>query len=304
MTPIDAVLLLAGTAGLLLAAGWYGRDRWRERRERRAVDRLRRGTPRADALSPAFGRAPSPLQRRLRAAGFPDSPLLYLSVVFMVAGFFALWILELFRGLWPPALIAFGLSLSFFHLLVREVGRVRSLRFEEKLVNAVDLMISALRSGENPPQALASASAASPQPVRREFADVVHRLSLGMPIRGAVAGMMGSYDSEGVRLFCNTLAAKWSVGGDFAPVLHSVNRMMRERLRHRLHLRSQLAGAQLSSLLVAAAPYVLLLGFYVQRPDWLDRLLNHPIGSALLFSAIAVQLLGLLWLHRMLRMEL
>jgi tight adherence protein B len=303
MSDLDWILLVAGIGGILAILGLQWTDWRRSRKERQALDRMNVNAA-ADSDEDRSRWFLTPLQRRLRAAGFPDSRILYFSFICILAAFIALWVMELFRGLWVPTVIAFGLSLSFLHLMVGEIARVRSIRFEEKLVNAVDLMISALRSGENPTQAMASSAAASPNPVRREFSDVVNRLGIGMPIRRSVAGMMSNYDSEGVRLFCNTLIAKWSVGGDFAPVLNSVNRIMRERLRHRLHLRSQLAGAQVSSVLVALAPYALLIGFYFQRPQWLERLMNHPVGSALLFSAIALQLFGFLWLQRMLRVEL
>jgi tight adherence protein B len=79
---------------------------------------------------------------------------------------------------------------------------------------------------------------------------------------------------------------------------------MRERLQYRIHLKGQLAGAQVSSFMVAASPYILLIVYAWRKPEWLRLLLTHPLGSALLFSAICVQIVGFLWIQRIMRTDL
>jgi Flp pilus assembly protein TadB len=116
--------------------------------------------------------------------------------------------------------------------------------------------------------------------------------------------MAEGYDSEGLRIFSQTLIAKWDVGGDLAPVLLRVSRVMRDRLALKMRLRSELAGARLGALIVSVLPYLLLPVLLWRRPEWLRSLLEHPVGLQLLLAAILMQLLGVLWLRQILRSDL
>jgi Flp pilus assembly protein TadB len=165
-------------------------------------------------------------------------------------------------------------------------------------------MVGSLEAGENPTQAFASAAEASRSLVRREFREVARRLTLGMHIRRALRRIIEGYDSEGVRLFTQTLIAKWEVGGDLIPIVESVARVIRERLKVSLHLKSQLAGARISSVMIALIPYALVPFFLWQRPESLERLLDHPLGPTLLTLAVLLQIIGFLWLRRLLRIEM
>jgi tight adherence protein B len=244
------------------------------------------------------------LQRRLHAAGLHVSSWTFVALIFAVALAASLFVLNLFVGLLLPAVITFVLVAYILYNVVFETAQRRALRFEEKLVDAIDLLIGALRSGENPAQAIAAAAEVAEPPVKNEFLEVAHRLQLGLTIRRAQARLLERYDCEGVRLFTSTLAAKWTAGGDLAPVLGVVNQIIRERLRYRLRLQSQLAGARIASVIVALSPYLLLLAFQWRNPEWIDRLITHPAGPPLLFGAIALQVFGFLWLRRMMKVTL
>ena len=172
------------------------------------------------------------------------------------------------------------------------------------MVDAVALMIGGLKAGQNLTQAFASASEAAVGAVKREFSEVSHRLDLGMDVRRALRRIDQGYDSQGTRLFTRTVVAKWQAGGDIAPVLENVNRVIRERLRIRWQVRSQLSGSRTAIVVIALLPYVLIPLFLWQRPDWIDRLVNHPLGVRLLAAAVLLQILAILWMRRMMRIEL
>ncbi len=244
------------------------------------------------------------LQRRLHAAGLHISSWTFIALIFAVALAASLFVLNLFVGLLLPAVITFILVAFILYNVVFETALRRALRFEQKLVDAIDLLIGALRSGENPAQAIAAAAEVAEPPVKDEFLEVANRLQLGLTIRRAQARLLERYDCEGVRLFTSALAAKWAAGGDLAPVLGVVNQIIRERLRYRLRLQSQLAGARIASVIVALSPYLLLMAFQWRNPEWIERLISHPAGPPLLFGAIGLQVLGFLWLRRLMKVPL
>lgn len=291
----------------ILAAVVLGGDlviEWRRRqRDSRRLEVLDGDAPgRVERL--AAEERVDPLTRRLQVAGLPLGPAGFLAGALLIAVGVFLLLLELFPAV-PLAAVAGGVAAALVcWISLGQWARVRARRFEIKLVDAVGFMLGALEAGQNPVQAFKSAADASEGAVARELRGVTDRLEVGIGIRRALAPILVGYDAPGTRLFVQTIIAKWETGGDLAPVLESVARVMRERLRLRLRLHSQLAGARLSAVFVAILPYAAIPLFMWQRPDWIDRLLTHPAGPQLLIAAILLQLVGFLWLQRLLRVEI
>lgn len=261
----------------------------------------RRSSPRTDANEV---RIPGPTERALRSAGMEIPPVLFHSFSMIFAAVIALVVVELSHGLLLAGLLAMLAVLYIIYTVVVDIGRRRTRRMEEKLVDAIDVMSATMRGSDTPRAALAGASETAPQPVAGELCEIVRRLDLGMPIHRALLRLRTVYDCEGVRLFTSTLTAKWSAGGDLSPTLAAVNRVIRERLRHRLRVRSQLAGARTASWMVACCPYIAMVAIWWIHPEWLARLFSHFYGPLLFWVAVGLQIVGFLWLRRMLRTEL
>jgi tight adherence protein B len=162
-------------------------------------------------------------------------------------------------------------------------------------------MCAALDGGEPPANALATAGVSAEEPAKAEIREAHQRLQVGFSVRRSFARMIERYDSEGLRLLTQTMIVKWQAGGDLSPVLRSVNQIARERLRHDRELRTHLAGAQASAILVAILPYLLLLFFIWKRPEWFREIVGTPLGLQLLTIAILLQFVGMLWLRRLMR---
>ena len=95
-----------------------------------------------------------------------------------------------------------------------------------------------------------------------------------------------------------------SIGIPATGTLKSLNETLRDRWRQQRQVQSQLAGARVSGLAIAALPYLFAPALIWLRPDWFRTLVEHPLGMPLLFAAVLLQLVGLLWLWRILSREL
>ncbi len=298
---LELLVLLAALAAVVVLGSDLGRSWFRGHRERRHLERLGE----SDAEEEASGeRTLLPaVDRRLKAAGLAVGGLVWLATSALLAALVFFAVFEAFPGSLAAAGLAALLAAWLPWSLLGAWARRRARRFEEKLVDGVAFMISALQAGENPTRALASAADAAEGAVSVELRRLVDRLDVGMGIRQAMQPLVEGYDSEGTRLFTQSLAAKWAAGGNMAPVLERVNQIIRERLSMRLRLRAEMAGARLAAVLIALLPYLLIPVLFWRRPEWARALLAHPVGLQLLFMALMLQLVGVLWLRRIMRFE-
>lgn len=242
-------------------------------------------------------------QRIVNGAGLTMNYLFVWFAMLLAGITLALVILELFAVPWWAGLLAALLFPYILWSLLTSVAHRRAVRFEEKLIDAVDLMISLLQSGETPLNALRGVAENGEEPVRSQFNLLVQRLDFGMEIYRALRPIIRGYDSEGLRLFANTLAVKFTLGGDLSPMLESLNQVLRDRYRYRVQVSSQMSGPRLASLAIAASPYVILAFYAFRKPDWIDRIFNSTAGTALFVGAVIVQILGFVWLGRLARSE-
>ena len=287
----------------LLVAAYLVADfvwsRMRQSREQEMVGQLA-----GDKVDPSPVVERGRMDRRLRAAGLPGPAEAYLFAGSLVAAGASVMLLGLLPAVPLVAVVGLALTLYVEWTLVAALARSRATRFEQQLIDAIDLMSATLSAGGNITQSLRQAGAASEQPLRGEFAEANSRLALGMTIERALAQMVERYDGEGVRLFSQTLAAKVQAGGELSPVLRSLNETLRDRLRQQRQVRAQLAGARVTAIAVVVLPYLLAPVLAWLQPGWFSLLFGTSFGAAMLFIAVMLQIVGILWLLHIVEREL
>ena len=247
---------------------------------------------------------PGTIERRLIAAGWNTTPAIAISLLVLIALLVALLVASVSPGLFWAGPVA-GIAVAWLiSSTLSEAARQRAWKFENRLVDAIDLIVGALAAGQNPADAIASGAGGALEPVRSELRHLADQLNASVPVDRAVRRMVLRYDSEGVRIFTQLLIAKWEIGGPLGPALQAATRTMRHGLRLRDKLQTHIAGAQTAAIVVAILPYLLVAAFLWKRPEALALVWRLRWGPQLFASAILLQLAGFVWLRRILRIEL
>ena len=141
---VELVLLIAALAAAVYLGVNFGRGWLRRRRERLHLERLGAEAP---PRSPA-GAPRGALDRRLSGAGIRVGPAVWIAASALAAALVALGVLEAFPGNLAAAALGALVAAWLPWSLAGSWARHRARRFEEKLVDAVAYMISALEAGE------------------------------------------------------------------------------------------------------------------------------------------------------------
>jgi Flp pilus assembly protein TadB len=216
-------------------------------------------------------------------------------------------IMFLFIDIYPNTFLIPAMTAMTFFLMclgiMHDIVQWRARKFETQLIDAMDIMIPALNVGNNTVFALRKTANSVNGLMKRELNEIVRRIELGLNIQDAMKRMTDLFDSEGVRMFALAIQTKSRLGGDLAMILRSVSQTMKERVKMRSQMVGQLSGIRLTAFILAAAPYVLYSFFYFVQPQWVTAIHHHALGSQLLYSAMALQVSGMVFLFFILNSE-
>lgn len=194
-----------------------------------------------------------------------------------------------------------GAALPVVWWMARRARRTAQMR--RHLPQTLEMLADAVRSGQNLEQAAAMVGAQGPAPLNREFADCAAQLRLGQAPAAVLERMSRRIALPEFRLFAMAAVVHRQTGGNLPALVHRLAESARERQQFFGHLRAVTAGSRLSAIgLVVASLAALGLLSYIQ-PEYLEMFTTHRWGLSLLTSAGVLQLVGIVWASRIMKVD-
>lgn len=135
----------------------------------------------------------------------------------------------------------------------RRAGK-RLKQFNEQLPDTIQLISSALRSGNSVAQAMSLASREAPQPTNTEFARVVAEISLGIPPEESLVNLLRRVPSEDLDMMITAMNVSAQVGGNLSEVLDKIGETIRQRVRLKGDIATLTAQQQGAGYIVSVLP--------------------------------------------------
>jgi tight adherence protein B len=311
----STALLIFGIASLFL------------RRQSRSVDRLMRDRAAAALAAAGAGeeemsilkdqslsgigpvhrfltrsRAGSKLTRLLEQADMKmKTGTLVLAIgVFALLGFLAAF---LFRLGVPLALGVGILTASLPLLVVLRVRARRFRRFEAQFPDAIDLLSRAIRAGHAFNTGIKMVADEMPEPVGKEFQRVFEEQNYGLPMKQALMNLLGRIDLLDLRLFVVAVLIQRQSGGNLAELLGKIAQTIRERFRIFRQLKVHTAQAKLTGIILVCLPPVMFGITLALNYEYMKIIFQDLWGIRILITAGVLQLVGLVWIRKIVNIE-
>lgn len=217
----------------------------------------------------------------------------------LIAGF-GLWVM---LKLWWAALI---LAFVVFWIPILKVSRDRSMRFaafEEGLPDALDAMCRALRAGHPFNETLRLVADEHKGPVAHEFGLTFADINYGNDVRRAMLGLLERMPSMTVMMLVTSILIHRETGGNLTEVLERLASLIRGRFRFQRKVKTLSAEGRMSAWILVAIPFVLSAAVMLTTPSYLPMLIKEPIGQKMVMAAFVFMLLGILWIRRIIRIQ-
>jgi tight adherence protein B len=269
----------------------------------------------ADMLREKYLRELSPLERWLEALPGMGRLALYIEqsgrqtpayrIVVLAAalGAGAGWVVLLLLHQPVLAILAAagGFLLPFFRISLRRSKRIA--RFEEQLPEALDVMVRALKAGHPFSGTLQLVSEEMDDPIAKEFGIAFADINYGLEVKQAFTNLLERIPNMTLMTMVTAVVVQRETGGNLAETLSNISGIIRSRFRFSRRVKTMSAEGRMSAWILAMIPFFLFVVIMLTTPSYMPVLLQEPAGQKIIGVSFVLQVIGILWLRRIIRIE-
>ena len=184
------------------------------------------------------------------------------------------------------------------YLYVRWRRRKRIQKLEGQLPEAIDLIARAVRAGHPLSAGFGMAAEEAPEPLATEFRITFDEQKFGLPFEEALLGLGDRVEIVDARILITAILVQREVGGNLSEILETIAETMRARFNLRRQVRVYTAQGRMSGYTLAALPILVGLVITIINPDYMQMLFHETVGRGMLVGAGTLQLMGFLWIRK------
>ena len=201
------------------------------------------------------------------------------------------------------AAVGMVVALLLFAAFVQSVAARERKRFADQLPDTLNLVATSLRAGYSLLQAIEAVAQEASDPTAREFGRAVSEVRLGRsPTESLtdVSNRMSSVDFEWAVL---AITIQREVGGNLAEVLQTASETMLQRNRLRREVKALTAEGRISAIVLGLMPVGLFGFLFVTNRGYITPLLESAWGIGSMIGSVLLLLVGVVWLNRIVRVD-
>jgi len=246
-----------------------------------------------------------PLGRRLelvlRRSGVPiqlgELVLVWLAFLVCLVGIGAL------LGHIVGAIVALVLVLAAppFGLMIAQQQRSR--KFAEQLPDILKLTASSLRAGFSFAQSLDGVVRQVKDPARAELQQALSETRLGRVLEEALADAAERIHNQDFSEAVMAVKIQQETGGNLAQLLDVLANTMTLRMRMRREIRTLTAEGRISAYVLGLLPVAIALFIYSSNRAYIMELFHTNAGRIAVLGAAVLELVGFIWMFRIVKIE-
>ncbi|HEY9059670.1 MAG TPA: type II secretion system F family protein [Pseudobacteroides sp.] len=174
----------------------------------------------------------------------------------------------------------------------------------EQLSDAIVLMSNSLKAGYSFFQAVDIISKEMTGPIAEEFAFMQKEVNLGLTTEKALENLVNRIKSDDLELVVTAVLIQRQVGGNLSEVLDNISTTIRERIKIKGEVKTVTAQGRASGFIISVLPFGLGLILFVINRDYMIGLFTHPIGILIVVFSLLMELTGIYFISRIVKIEI
>jgi tight adherence protein B len=221
------------------------------------------------------------------------------ALVFGLAGLGTLLTGALTSGVLLGLVTIFGI----YFWVSRQRGK-RLRQIDAQLPKALELMMFGLRAGHSLEDTIGFAARELTPPLAHELGRCHEEYELGRPIEDALMVLSARLEPcKALRTFVEAVMVLKQTGGNLIEVIEKIIEMLRAQAAFEARFRALTSEGRTSGMILGALPLIILCVVGLLQPAYLSTLVIDPAGWKVLAIAGVLWVTGILWMLRLLRIE-
>jgi tight adherence protein B len=179
----------------------------------------------------------------------------------------------------------------------------RKRQFATELPDTLQMIVSSLRAGFTLQHGIEAAIRDTDGPVTDELRRALSETRIGGELEDALEHVGVRTGNADMQWLTMAIKLQREVGGNLSEVLQTTADTMREREELRRHVRSLSAEGRLSATILIAMPLCIAAWMFLFRRAYVQPLYTTTLGLTLLAAAVVLMVAGILWLSRVVKVE-
>lgn len=239
----------------------------------------------------------------IRRAGFRMSLLQSIAVIILTTLLVCILIYWQFKNLMFSAV---GLLVTpfLFWSVWRMMAEHKQQKIDLQLPGVINSMLTTMRAGGTPMQALQATSRNADSPMRESITQVLNQLQIGQSPIMVWKEWSDFWGTKSCRLLSTGIRVKWEAGGQMTSVLEHILESIEFRKKIEQRVNTLTTQAKVGSILLSIIPPLLVWMQYAVRPELVLEMFEDPTGQKIYIAAAILTTIGFFWLRKMAKIKL
>lgn len=176
-------------------------------------------------------------------------------------------------------------------------------RNDDQLASMITSMLTTMRAGGTPIQALQSTVKNAGNPMRDSIATVMNNLQIGRTPNVVWKEWADFWGTKNTKLIATGIRLKWESGGQMTSILEHILESIEFNKRVELRVSTLTAQSKMSAWVLASLPFALFALQYFYRADLINAMLATSSGTNMLIYAAISTLVGFFWLNHIAKLR-
>jgi len=207
-------------------------------------------------------------------------------------GVFIIFVVGMVLGYWVPRLVIFVLQ------------RRRRDKLNEQLIDGLVTLANGMRAGLNLVQSMKLIEENTEPPISQEFGLMLREFEHGASVDEVMRRASARLKLHHYQLLFAAMETARIRGGNLPETLDRLGESLREIVRLEEKVRALTAQNKMSAIMMGLMPLVVAGIYYMIEPTWVEALFNDQWGLLLLAIAVFLNIVGFLWIRKIVTFEI
>lgn len=187
--------------------------------------------------------------------------------------------------------------------VIKILEKKRREKFKTQLPDVLGILSSSLKAGLSLSQAIEVVVEEMPAPASQEFAMVMKETKMGLSLEQSFEKLYRRIQMEELNMLAiATLIAK-ETGGNLAIIFDTLVNTLREKRRVMEQIKTLTLQGRWQGIIMSALPVIFAVFVFKTNPTYLEFMLNSELGRGLLIYAVISEVIGVVMIQRISKME-